>query len=71
MLFFFKFAYPQFTGYAEYIRFSHREHLKPIPPSTPIFTELKGNPSKTVAKRLQRRHFVIDLLKAAYVACFI
>ncbi len=24
---FLKFAYPQFTGYAEYIRFSHREHL--------------------------------------------
>ena len=28
MLFFFKFAYPQFTGYAEYIRFYHKEHLK-------------------------------------------
>ncbi len=24
---FWKFAYPQFTGYAEYIRFYHREHL--------------------------------------------
>ncbi len=23
-----KFAYPQFTGYAEYIRFCHKEHLK-------------------------------------------
>ena len=25
---FWKFAYPQFTGYAEYIRFCHKEHLK-------------------------------------------
>ncbi len=24
---FWKFAYPQFTGYAEYIRFCHKEHL--------------------------------------------
>ena len=30
MLFFWKFAYPQFTGYVEYIRFSHREHLNVI-----------------------------------------
>ncbi len=27
-VFFGKFAYPQFTRYAEYIRFSHKEHLK-------------------------------------------
>ncbi len=25
---FWKFAYPQFTGYEEYIRFCHKEHLK-------------------------------------------
>ncbi len=58
---FWNFAHTQFTGYAEYIRFSHKEHLKMLEsesiliawnPNTFKFLPWNPNPTTPWEKRL-------------------